>query len=233
MQKRISQVFRYIIPLALAVLLLYYAFRNIDLDEFLSRVHETNFMWVYASIVLSLAGYILRAYRWNLLLKPLGYYVNTYRTTLAVLVGYLANLAFPRLGEVTRCAILKKTDHVPLTLSLGTVITERIIDTITLFLLITLSFLLEFELITTFMVEALAGLQLNVTTILVVSGAAIGLAVLVFYFILLKSTRLAVKIREFLRGLYKGVLSIKGVENPVLFILSTVLLWVIYYLMAY
>ena len=80
---------------------------------------------VLASMVLSLLAYVARAYRWKILLSAADQQVSTFRLTLAVFIGYLANLAFPRLGEITRCAVLKKTNGIPIGLTLGTVVTER------------------------------------------------------------------------------------------------------------
>ncbi|MEQ9050951.1 MAG: lysylphosphatidylglycerol synthase transmembrane domain-containing protein, partial [Marinoscillum sp.] len=128
MIKKATSVLKYTFSLGLALALLYLAFRNVDFSEFIEKSRQVNYTWVIVSILLSLVAYYARAYRWNILLKPLGYpNLNVHKTNLAVLVGYLANLAFPRLGEVTRCGMMKRSDDVPVSTSLGTVITERII----------------------------------------------------------------------------------------------------------
>ncbi|CAN0286142.1 unnamed protein product [Chrysoparadoxa australica] len=128
MLKKIINVLKYILSVGIAAVLLYFAFRNVDFTEFWQKAKLVNYWWVFGSIGLSYVAYWIRAYRWNLLLKPLGYpHLTTNRTTVAVLIGYLANLALPRLGEVTRCGILKRNESVPLASSFGSVITERII----------------------------------------------------------------------------------------------------------
>lgn len=233
MKKRISSFLRFFIPLALAVLLLYYAFRNIEFNSFVSKISEVNYAWVLASIILSLVSYIARAYRWNILLKPLEYTPSTYRTTLAVLVGYLANLAFPRLGEITRCAMLKRTDEVPISTSVGTVISERIIDAFSLLFLIGVSFALEYETIKAFFDEILGQYNLDFTNIMIGMTVLFLIFVLVFFFFFKNENKYSGKVREFVRELYKGLSSVRKIKNIWGFILSSIVLWVTYYWMSY
>ena len=87
-------------------------------------------------VLVSLFSHFLRAYRWNYLLKPAGYTVKTSNAIGAVLVGYFANYGLPRMGEITRCTLVTRYDKVPFEVALGTVITERIIDTLLLLSLI-------------------------------------------------------------------------------------------------
>ncbi len=233
MPKKLASTLRITIPLLLAILLLYFAFRNVEFADFLSKSKETNYIWVLASIVLSIFSYILRAFRWNLLLKPLGHRLSTFNTTLAVLIGYLANLAFPRLGEVTRCAILRRTDNVPLPVSLGSVITERLIDSLTLLSLIAVSFIVEFDLITTFLSDTLSTYNVDMTKVIIIIVALIVAMVGIFVIFLRKGDRRTLRIRAILRQLYLGISSIGKVENITAFLVSTVTLWLVYYLMAY
>lgn len=233
MSSKITGFLRFTIPLLLAVLLLYFAFRNIELADFIAKTKEVNFIWVIASIILSLISYIARAYRWNILLKPLNYHPTTFRTTLSVLVGYLANLAFPRLGEVTRCAILKRTDNVPLSTSFGTVISERIIDALTLLSLVGMSFILEYDLILRFLKETLESYNLDFTNILIGLIGLIILGILVFIFFYIRENKYSVKVREFLRDLYEGIISIRRLDNFWGFVAASLVMWITYYLMAY
>ncbi len=136
---------------ALAVLVLYFVFENIDWTKFWERAKYVNYFWVIISVILSLFTYVTRAYRWNILLEPLGYDLKTFRTTLAVLIGYLANMVLPRLGEITRCGVLNRNDKIPMPALLGSVITERIIDVMTLLVLIMVSLIVESDRLFTFL----------------------------------------------------------------------------------
>ncbi len=233
MLKKIINVLKYIVSIAVAAVLLYFAFRNVDFTEFWQKAKLVNYWWVFGSIVLSYVAYWLRAYRWNLLLMPLGFsHLTTNRTTVAVLIGYLANLALPRLGEVTRCGILKRNEGVPMANSFGSVITERIIDVISLFVLILFTLLIEYDTLISFFSSAFSGLS-NVEG-LAWKGALvlIGIALLggLLIYIGIKSGG---KFKELVRQLLEGIFSLRKVQNFPAFILSTILLWVVYYFMSY
>ncbi len=233
MIKKATSVFKYTFSLGLALALLYLAFRNVDFSEFIEKSKQVNYTWVIISILLSLVAYYARAYRWNILLKPLGYpNLNVHKTNLAVLVGYLANLAFPRLGEVTRCGMMKRSDDVPVSTSLGTVITERIIDLLTLIALILLTLVLEYDRLIEFLTHIFSGLQdveglmWKAGMIVVVGGASV---LIIGYVLYVKNE----KIRLFTNDLIRGILSLRDVKNRWGFVLSTIVLWVTYYFMSY
>ena len=90
-------------------------------------------------------GFISRALRWILLIEPLGYKPSSRNAILAVITAYFANIAMPRLGEITRCGSLNKTDNIPMDKLIGTVITERVIDFLTLLLLIAFVLIMKFK----------------------------------------------------------------------------------------
>jgi uncharacterized protein (TIRG00374 family) len=189
---------------------------------------------------LAVSSHYLRAYRWNLLIEPLGYQnLKTSRTFLAVMVGYFANLFIPRMGEITRCGILKKTDDVAITSSFGTVIAERLLDMLILIFLIFFGFLVQYNKLANFMQTHFMGNQKNI-----MHYATIGLIVLVVLsfivitiFIVfreqLRRNPLILKIRGILRELAEGLVSIRSIKNKWGFWLSTLLIWLFYYLMAY
>lgn len=233
MIKKAVAVLKYVISLGIAFLLLYLAFRNIDFGEFWEKAKKVDYSWVIFSIGLSLLSYWARAYRWNILLKPLGYrHLSVYRTSLAVLVGYLANLAFPRLGEVTRCGMLKRSDDVPVSSSLGTVISERLIDMVSLILLIIFLLLVEYERFVSFLADNFSGFE-DSESLLWKAGlllVGIGIALLLGFFILFKKS---LRVREFVRQLVQGMLSLRNIKNIPGFIISTIVLWVTYFFMSY
>lgn len=233
MANRTLSLLKYLISLLFALGLLYLAFRNVDFDSFWAKAATVDYTWVIVSILLSLVAYYARAYRWNILLRPLGYqHLNGFRTTLAILVGYLANLALPRLGEVTRCGMLKRSDDVAVSTSFGTVITERIVDLLTLIVLVIVVLFAEYDRFIEFLQGTVAGLDhieglfWKAGLLLVVVG---GVGILVIYILIRRST----KIKEFFRQLVEGILSLRKVENFAGFLISTVVLWVVYYFMSY
>jgi uncharacterized protein (TIRG00374 family) len=215
-------------------------FRDIDLNILFNKVKKADFTFVYISIALSLISHFLRGYRWTLLLKPIQYNVGSFRAFIAVMVGYFANLLLPRMGEITRCAILKKTDNVAIPASFGTVISERILDLILLSLLIFSTIIIEFKTLKNFLVEFINSLirNLNVTNYLILAG--IVLAVLMVAIFLYRRNRTSIKsttfykrLRPMIYDLISGLRSIGNVKEKMAFFISTLLIWVLYYLMSY
>ena len=145
MNLRLASVLKYILLLAVAVMLLYFAFKNVSVATIFHEMLQANIFWLGVSTVFSFIALISRAYRWKLLIEPLGYQPSLKNTTYAVMVGYLANLAFPRLGEVTRCGSLSTAENVPFNKLLGTVVVERVIDVISLLICILLVAIIEFN----------------------------------------------------------------------------------------
>lgn len=238
----IKPILQYFISFLIAVAILWYVFRDMDISEMVASLQYLDYSWIMLSLVLSLLSHLARAYRWNILLGPLGYSLRLYNTFLAVLVGYLANLAVPRMGEVTKCAILKKTNGVPVRASLGTVVAERFIDFLTLLFLLALAFLIEFNRLNSFMFSFFnakadsAGE--NLFSIYLIMGILLFVGLIIFIFARafkeqIKRNPLFIKIKGFLRELVAGIISVRKIKNKTGFWISTIFIWFMYYLMAY
>ena len=223
--------------------LLWYVFRDIDATTLLNKLAEVRYGWVVLASAIFLLSYIARSYRWNLLLAPLGYrHLTVFRTVVAVAIGYFANLLVPRMGEVTRCGVLKRLDDVPITTSLGTVVAERLIDLISLLLATVILFLVEFDrlssFITGFASDKVGNAGQNLFAIYLFAGVV--LLVLLLFFLFgrvwkekLKRNALFQQVRAFMREVARGLTSVRRIENQAGFWISTVLLWVCYFLMSY
>lgn len=234
---------KYILSLLVAAGLLWYVFKDFELAALLDKLKEVNYRWVAIAVVVFLASHSLRAYRWNLMLKPLGYKsLTTFRTLLAVMIGYFANLIVPRMGEVSRCGVLKRTDSVPMTNSLGTVVAERVVDLCCLFLVTVSLVVLEFgrlnEFIFSFFEDKLSNFEENAVTFYVVAGI---IAVMIVLFFALRNTIkdklkhnvIYKKTKAFLREMLSGLTSIGRLDKLGAFLIATGLIWVCYYLMSY
>lgn len=232
MSKQIFTLLKIVVSIGLAGLLLYLVFRNVSWKDFLAKAQEVNYTWVYLSILLSVVAYIARAYRWNILLRPLGFELKTSRTTIAVLIGYFANLALPRLGEITRCGVLNRNDRVPVSVALGTVVVDRIVDVLMLFILIAASFLIESERLITFLSTAYSDLNIPFwVPVVIVAAGLLGLLALILF--IKGQDRLKGKLAELLKGFVAGFISLKDIKNPLGFVIATMVIWVVYYLMSY
>jgi glycosyltransferase 2 family protein len=224
---------KFSLPLLLGLVLLFYAFKNVQLDDFLAKLNLTRYGWVIGSMLLSLLAYVSRAYRWRLLLRAADQKVSTFRLTLAVFVGYLANLAFPRLGEVVRCAVLKKTNQIPVSLSIGTVVTERIIDSLVLLFFLIIALLLEFDLIVTYFENIFSTYHIPLDGILYAALTLLMIFSILVLVILRTHTPLSQRIKKMALEVLKGILTIKSIQSKSLFLITTTVMWLTYFLMSY
>ncbi|QMU31011.1 lysylphosphatidylglycerol synthase transmembrane domain-containing protein [Adhaeribacter radiodurans] len=240
--KKLLTISKYILLAGLSIFLMWFALKGIDFTLVWKQLQHVNYFWIGVSLLLGIAGYLSRAYRWKMQLEPLGYQLPAFKTYHAMMVGYLANLVLPRAGEVIRCSILSKTSNVAVKASFGTVITERLIDMLMLLLLTGAAFLIEFDRIHTFFWNLFSAKVANYKTNSVLLYRVGGAAILVFALALillyafrkkLKENSLYLKIHDFLKGVAEGVLSIAKLKNKFAFVAHTVFVWFTYYLTGY
>ena len=195
--------------------------------------------WIGLTLIIGLASHISRAIRWRMLIIPLGYRPKLLNTFMAVMVGYFANLAFPRLGEVTKCGILKQYEGIPINRLLGTMIVERAVDLLCLLLCLVLVVALEFNLLSDFFLDwifyPLAGKVMDSQMGLVIAGAVfVGLVIL--FFVLrprFRHSGFYIKLRDLAYGVLEGARTIGRMKNKGAFIFHSVLIWGLYFLMSY
>lgn len=231
-----KKALKYILPIGLGLALLNWVFKDIDLLVTLQSFKDANYFLVFFAAILALLAHISRAARWNIMLEPLGYQPSLKNTSIAVLIGYLTNLVFPRAGELARSASLQKSENVPFDKSFGAVIAERIIDVLILGLLVLVNLLLEFGRIKTLFID-LFGDQ-NPTNLLVILGVFLLLGVLcVVVFQKNKEKFLKVglfkKVFDFTAGLRSGLLSVLKIEKSAQFFVHTFFIWAMYYASTY
>ena len=155
MRAKLFSTIKYTLFLSIGIALLVFAFKGIDLKNTIHEIKEANLFLVVLSVVLAIVALVLRAYRWNILIEPLGFKPKLSNTFHSLMVGYLANLALPRLGEVTRCGSLTKAEKIPFDELFGTVIVERLVDVICLFIAIMLTAIVEYERLGNFLFQNL------------------------------------------------------------------------------
>ncbi len=242
MKGKIITFLKYSIGLLIASSLLWYVFKDWDWSDLMTRFAQVDYSWVLLSIFLSIISHIIRAYRWNLLLSPLGYnHLTTFRTFLAVMIGYFVNLLAPRAGEITRCGIMKKNDGVKMSVSLGSVVAERIVDLLGLVIIILLGLVLQFDRLSGFMMdffnEKSDALHISSTilNVLIALGVIIALILVVLWWLRARIKRLPLyfKLRSFAIELANGFTSVLKLKNKSGFWVSTILIWVFYFAMAY
>jgi glycosyltransferase 2 family protein len=232
----LKKALKYILPIGLGLALLNWVFKDIDLLKTLQSFKDANYLLVLFAALLALLAHISRAARWNIMLEPLGYKPSLKNTSVAVLIGYLTNLVFPRAGEFARSASLQKSENVPFDKSFGAVIAERIIDVLILGVLVLLNLLLEFGRIKSLFLD-LFGPQ-NPTKIVGIIAALVLLFGFAVYFFQKKKEQflkigIIKKVFDFTEGLRSGLLSVLKIEKSAQFFIHTVFIWLMYYLSTY
>jgi len=230
--------------LGLGIVLIWLALRKTTDEEFANikiSLLNANYFWISLSIVISGLSHFFRALRWKLLLNPLGYKPKTSNTFFAVMVGYLANFAIHRMGEVTRCGLLTTYEKVPFTTGFGSVISERALDVVCLLIIFFAALGMEFDrisgiandLVFNTVSEKLHALMQQQTAVIIIVLTLILIAGTLFYFRKKIQALFSEKAKGFIGGIWNGLISIKNVDKPVLFIIYTLLIWAMYILQVY
>ena len=218
-----------VVPLGLGLYLVYFSFVNTsqkDFTQILTAIKQADLRFVFLSLFFGVLSHLSRAYRWNYLLRPLGYQPTFIMRILTVMISYFSNLGIPRSGEVLRATALATFADVPFEKSFGTIVTERIIDFFLLISLIGLGFILQTELLL-----AVIGNR-SIDGMLI---AWMAFTITLFFFVIRQLKRskrpLAVKVIGFFRGFWQGILSIRQIKNKFAFICHTLFIWFMYLMM--
>ncbi|MCB0545892.1 MAG: flippase-like domain-containing protein, partial [Saprospiraceae bacterium] len=115
------------------------------IGKVLNDFASANYFWIFLTLLAFTFSNLSRAIRWNMLLRPLGYKPRLSNAFLTVILGYFANLGFPRIGEVVRAGSMARYEHIPVEKVMGTIVVDRTIDVISILLITSLAILLEFD----------------------------------------------------------------------------------------
>lgn len=234
--KKLVTVLKYVVFLTLGFGVFFYVYPISDIQEILGKLKEANYIYVLPVIVIALSAHYSRALRWKMLIDPLGYDVKAFNGFRSVMIGYYFNTIVPRMGEVSRCVALNRIDKVPVSAGLGTVITERIFDLMSLALVVGLTILFQFDLVGDLIINLLADKVkgaggLLSWKVLLVLVALLGIAYIAIR--LLKKLGFYDKIVKLLQEFKNGVVSVRKLKNPWAFIGHTVFIWTAYFAMCY
>lgn len=241
MKKNILSVIQYLFFLLIGLFLLWLVFRKIDVKDVAAEIRVARYEWLLLSIILGVFSHIARAMRWNILIRSMGYKTDTQTTFYALMVGYMANTAFPRLGEVTRCGVLAKKKGIPFNSLFGTVISERVFDMIVLLLIMIAVILFQLNMLSEFVnkyiISYLTGManrdNLILAIILLIVVIVLPLALFRIFFNRIRKLHIYNKVIDFLRGLLDGVKTIMRIKHKWSFLGLTVMIWTLYTLMTY
>ena len=242
MNRKLLKVFQFVFFLLVGLVLLYFAFKDIDLNSLTLQIKQADYRWVAVSCFFSLPALLFRAYRWQLLIEPLGTRPKISQVLHAVNIGYLANFVFPRIGEITRCGVLNRTDRIPVDRLFGTVIVERAFDLLATVIMLCMVLVLQFDIVGDFImqnifypiVRKIPGAA-NLKWILIAS-VLILLSFILFYRIFksqLAQIGILRKLKDMIKGVFNGIKSIYQIQNFWLFIALNILIFGMYFMQTW
>ncbi len=237
MKQTLNYILKITLPLLLGGGILYWMYRGFDFQRIEHVLwHEMNWTWMLLSFPFGILAQAFRGWRWRQTLQPVGEHPRTSTSVNAIFLSYAASLVVPRIGEFTRCGVLSRYDGVSFSKALGTVVTERAIDSLLVLVVTGLTLLFQLSVFGTFFdrtgtsIDSLLK-QFSLTGYLV-TGIC-GLAVLLLAVLLLRKLPLYNKVKDMFLGIWQGIVSLKDVKNIPLFLFFTLGVWVSYFLHYY
>lgn len=236
MNPKLKQFLQFVIFFGLGAGLMWWQYSRFSpeqREQFHSGLRNADYFWFVIAMLIGAVAHLSRAIRWRQLLHPLGYKAGLGNRFYAVMIGYLANYAFPRLGEVSRCGILKSSDDVPFAESFGTVVVERIVDMLCLLLVFLLVLLVQFAELQALWVKFIWGpasekmgpLVANKPLFYGLIAGGLLVAAALIYFRKKIGGMITGKIGKFLTGIKNGIFSVRKVPRPGWFIFHSLLIW--------
>ena len=212
-------------------------YKDQDIEHIMSVLkNDVNYWWVLLSLFLGLLSHVSRTLRWGLMIEPISHKPRFINTFLAVMVGYLMNLALPRMGEVSRCGVLARYEKISFTKLLGTVVAERLVDMISLLILLAFVIIAQFGKMISFMT---ANPEIKDKLLAAVSSPVLIIAIvfLIIFFYLFrnkfKHTKVFRKIMEIIQNFKVGFVSIRNIKKKGWFYFHSAFIWLMYYVMLY
>lgn len=242
MKEKLIGILKVVVPLGIGIYVIWYQFNQLTGDQ-LSHIKESfakaDYFWVFLSVTFGVLSHVSRAYRWKYTLEPLGYKTSFINNFFGVMIGYVANIILPRLGEVWRCIMVSRYEKVSFEKLFGTVVAERVADMIILLCIVTTVLVLQIARLKDTLSELVNGfLETNsITELSVKVGALILVAIIASIIgrkVVTKSQNgVIAKVRGLILGLIEGVLSIVRMKKKWAFLAHTVFIWLMYLAMFY
>ncbi len=231
------------ISLLAGILILWLITRGQDVGRIVEELRQARYGWILLAMLCALLSHYLRAVRWNMLIGTMGYQTNAFQTFLAVMTGYLANLAIPRMGEITRCVTLSKASKTPFNALAGTVLAERAFDLVSMLAIVFITIVSQFGFLRNFLNRmfweptlARGSAHWLVLSILGLAFLAAVIGAVIFFRHKMRRAKegsFFFRLKRQLHGVAAGFRTIMTMRGKGWFILHSVLIWGLYYLTVY
>lgn len=240
MSKNLKNAIKISLFIGFGVLIFFLVYKDFDFVKFFNTMSSINYWWLLPAALISLLSHVSRARRWQLLLETTGKRPGFTNTFFAVLNAYFANLAIPRLGEVTRCAVISKYEKQDFSKVLGTVVCERLLDFILVIILTIVAFATQASVFSDFYSQhsEIDEHLSNIFSPLTISLICIaGIAGLILLIVIAKGKlnkfKICQKISKFINDFWTGFLCLKNLKHKAGVIFHSFLIWTLYFLMLY
>ncbi len=218
----------------IGIALFWFVYRNFNFSEFVNALKKVRFEWVIISIGLGLLSHFVRALRWKMLIKPLGFTPGTTNLFLSVIILYFTNLIIPRGGEISRCLVITKYEKVPFVKLVGAVFLERITDLFAFLLIFLVLIVWQFNFFKTVM--SYAGIKLNFSALYLklFPFLIISICPVILVFVLIKFRildRIFLNLKRIKGEFIEGIEVIKHLQEKIKYFLSTFIILALWFLM--
>lgn len=245
MKKIIWSAFKIVFFLGLGIFFIWLFVHNLTSDQ-ISQIWQSfrraDYLWITLAIFMGVLSHASRARRWVIMLEPMGYKPRYWNVFMAVFTGYLANLALPRLGEVSRCGVLTRYEKIPFNKAFGTVITERAIDMSVFILLFFINFIIQFTHLKNYIYDKVyqpllskmeAAGNGSLLMYIVFGGIAVLFIIIFVFRQKFYHLGLVVKVRDIFKGLIEGMKSMLSISRPWEYVFHTLFIWFCYFMMTW
>ena len=237
MSKRLITILNYSFFLSLGLFLVWWQLRNMtpaEKLEFDNALNSADFRLIIPVTIMSLLSHISRSMRWKLLMEPLGYRPRLINVFSVTMIGYLANAAVPRLGELLKCTFLARYEKLKVNRLVGTIIVERSFDLVCYLVFIGITILLQVELIGNYLIKKIRFYSLERIYAMILQFVIIVVSIYVIYKLAkwlaatFPNSKFFVWMNGFLKGIAEGFYTIKNLKKRKAFLFHTIFIWSMY-----
>lgn len=229
----LKKILQYGVPLVISIGLCYLLFTGIDFDEMIATIrNECNFWWIGLALFISIFSHVFRAMRWRIQLRALNINPPLMPLVYSIFGTYAVNLVFPRLGEVWRTTYIAQRQNASFTAVFGSMVADRLADTVTVLLITLSAFLLATNALTQYLAQNTA-LYNNLLALIASPWLWIIVVAMVaivwWLFTKKRNNKFIAKIIGFAQGLWTGFAAIAKMKGKGQWLLLTVAIWGCYF----
>lgn len=237
MKNTIIKILKFLVFFTLGIFIFWLIYKDQDIERIKSVLkNEVNYFWVFISLIIGLISHISRTLRWGLMIEPISHKPRFINTFLSVMVGYLMNMALPRMGEISRCGVLSRYEKISFSKLFGTVVAERLIDVLSLLVLLMIVIVMQFGQMLRF-IEKNPEISEKITSVTqspwLIAGFILFIVLAYLFRNTFKESAIFKRLMALLMNFKEGFVSIKNIKQKGWFWFHSVFIWLCYYLMLY